>query len=158
MNIVYGYIGWNVQLDDEEGLKADVRDINALLKQLSPKAPEIHIGDVQNTCARGFLAVARDADVRRGGNCRIVGMATLTERRQLVGRFGYIDDVVVDEAYLRKGIAEQLNLMLIEMAAKNRHLKHLDLTSSPERVAANKLYLKLGYEKRETNVYRKKLC
>ena len=156
MNIVYGYLGWNVQLDDEEDLKADVRDINALLKHLSPEAPEVRMSDLQNTDALGCLAVARDLDAPRGNGCRIVGMATLTERRQLVGRFGYIDDVVVDEAYLRKGIAEQLNLMLIEMA-KNRHLKHLDLTSSPARVAANKLYPKLGYEKRETNVYRKNL-
>jgi hypothetical protein len=46
--------------------------------------------------------------------------------------------------------------MLI-MQAKLRGMSHLDLTSSPSRVAANELYLKLGYEKRETNIYRMKL-
>jgi len=30
----------------------------------------------------------------------------------------------------------------------------IDLTSRPERHAANQLYLKLGFVKRETNVYR----
>ncbi|MGH9297111.1 MAG: GNAT family N-acetyltransferase, partial [Acidimicrobiales bacterium] len=32
--------------------------------------------------------------------------------------------------------------------------RNVDLTSRPSREAANKLYLKLGFEPRETNVYR----
>lgn len=151
MNLEYGYLSWTRNSDEEDFLK-DTRDINALLKQLSPEAPEMHISDIMTTNNLGFLAIARDLD----NVGRIVGMATMIEKRQLTGRFGTIEDVVVDVAYRGQGIAERLNLQLIEEARK-RKLVHLDLTSSPARVAANKLYLKLGYEKRETNVYRKKL-
>jgi len=73
-----------------------------------------------------------------------------------MGRSGYVHDVVVDEAYRGKGIAERLNRRLIE-EAQRLGMRHIDLTSGPEREAANRLYLKLGYERRATNVYRKKL-
>jgi ribosomal protein S18 acetylase RimI-like enzyme len=39
--------------------------------------------------------------------------------------------------------------------AKELGCKNINLTSSPNRVAANALYKKLGFEIRETNVYRK---
>jgi len=38
--------------------------------------------------------------------------------------------------------------------AKNAGAKSVDLTSRPSREAANKLYQKLGFTARETNVYR----
>lgn len=134
----------------------DVRDIKALLKQLSPLVPHVSASDIFKVIAGGCLAVMRDLDSPRDDGYALVGMATLLKKRQLMGFSGLIEDVVVDEAYRGKGIAEALNLRLIE-EAKRLGMKHLDLTSNPEREAANRLYQKLGYERRETNVYRKKL-
>ncbi len=156
MEIVYEFLGWNIKLGDEEDFRADTREINVLLQQLSPGVPEVRMDDVNVVSNLGYFILARDMDAPRGNGHRIVGMATLTERRQLTGRYGYIDDVVVDEAYRGHGIGEQLTIALIE-EAKSRGLRHIDLTSNPQRVAANKLYLGLGFVKRETNVYRLKL-
>ena len=72
---------------------------------------------------------------------------------QLVGFSGFIEDVVVDEAYRSHGIAEHLNLFLIEIA-KMLGMQHLELTSNPKRIAAHKLYDKLGYVDRDTRVRR----
>ena len=67
-----------------------------------------------------------------------------------------IEDVVVDEKYRGRGIATKLVNYAIEKA-KNNGVISLDLTSRPERENASKLYLKLGFKKRNTNVYRIKL-
>jgi ribosomal protein S18 acetylase RimI-like enzyme len=65
----------------------------------------------------------------------------------------WIEDVVVDEEFRGKGIGKEL--MVHAMAfAKSTGAKSVDLTSRPERIAANKLYKELGFELRETNVYR----
>jgi ribosomal protein S18 acetylase RimI-like enzyme len=68
----------------------------------------------------------------------------------------WIEDVVVDEEFRGKGIGKAL--MLHAMAfAKEMGAKSVDLTSRPSRIAANKLYQELGFELRETNVYRYKV-
>jgi len=41
--------------------------------------------------------------------------------------------------------------------ARENGAKSVDLTSKPSRIAANKLYRDLGFELRETNVYRYKI-
>jgi len=64
----------------------------------------------------------------------------------------WIEDVVV-EAFRGKGIGKDLMLHAMEFA-KSTGAKSVDLTSRPTRVAANKLYQELGFELRETNVYR----
>ncbi|HUY17548.1 MAG TPA: hypothetical protein VMV11_08300 [Acidimicrobiales bacterium] len=38
--------------------------------------------------------------------------------------------------------------------ARRRSVRSIDLTSRPSREVANALYRKLGFERRETNVYR----
>ena len=136
--------------------REDARDVSALLKQLSAGAPEVMREDISEVALGARLMVVRDLDAPRGDGYRIVAMATLVIQRTLMGRSGYVHDVVVDEAYRGKGIAERLNRRLIE-EAQRLGMRHIDLTSGPEREAANRLYLKLGYERRGANVYRKKL-
>lgn len=87
---------------------------------------------------------------------KIVGMAILFTLARIDETSGYVDDVVVDNAYRGKGIATALMQKLIEIARERGH-KHLDLTSRPSREAANHLYQKIGFVKRETNPYRLKL-
>ena len=133
----------------------DISEINNLLGQLSSNAEIVTKEDVLRVgmSTNIHLAVARDIDAPRNRGYRIVGMATLIEKRQLVGFSGFIEDVVVDEAYRSHGVAEHLNLFLIEIA-KMLGMQHLELTSNPKRIAAHKLYDKLGYVDRDTRVRR----
>jgi ribosomal protein S18 acetylase RimI-like enzyme len=65
----------------------------------------------------------------------------------------WIEDVVVDVAARGKGLGKDLMLFAIDYVSQ-KNISTINLTSSPERIAANKLYQKLGFVKRETNVYR----
>lgn len=86
-------------------------------------------------------------------NNEILGTLSLVFYKIPTGNKVWIEDVVVDKATRGKGIGKELIEFAIEYA-KNKNVKNINLTSSPERVAANKLYQKLGFMKRETNVYR----
>ncbi len=68
----------------------------------------------------------------------------------------WIEDVVVDEAGRGKGVGRALNEKALEIAAA-QGATTVDLTSRPSREAANRLYQRIGFELRETNVYRYKL-
>ena len=84
---------------------------------------------------------------------RIVGSLTLAMFRIPTGVRAWIEDVVVDDSARGHGVGEALNMAAIEHARKNGAVT-VDLTSRPSREAANRLYLRLGFERRETNVYR----
>lgn len=83
----------------------------------------------------------------------IVGSLTLVLFRIPTGLRAWIEDVVTDESARGKGIARRMNEAAIEYARK-AGAKTVDLTSRPSREAANRLYQRLGFEKRDTNVYR----
>ncbi len=84
---------------------------------------------------------------------RIIGMSTLVTIIIPTTIKALIEDVVVDKNYLGKGIGKELTLHAINVAKEN-NVNSINLTSSPRRKAANALYKKLGFEKRETNVYK----
>ncbi len=86
----------------------------------------------------------------------IVGSLTLALYAIPTGLKAWIEDVVVDEAASRQGIGEALNQAAIE-EARRRGSKDVSLTSRPSREAANRLYQRIGFQQRETNVYRYKL-
>ena len=69
------------------------------------------------------------------------------------GTRAWIEDVVVDEAARGSGMGAALNQAALDHA-RLRGAKTVDLTSRPSREAANRLYQRLGFEPRETNVYR----
>ena len=69
------------------------------------------------------------------------------------GRRAWIEDVVVDENARGKGVGQLLNERALEIA-KVAGARTVDLTSRPSREAANRLYQRLGFVERETNVYR----
>jgi ribosomal protein S18 acetylase RimI-like enzyme len=60
---------------------------------------------------------------------------------------------VVDGAARGRGVGEALNEEAIRRAAA-AGARSVDLTSRPSREAANRLYRRLGFEVRDTNVYR----
>jgi ribosomal protein S18 acetylase RimI-like enzyme len=125
--------------------------VDRLVPQLSRSSPppgravlERIVGDGATT-----LFVARDGDV-------VVGMLTLATFQIPTGVRAWIEDVVVDDEARGAGVAAAL-----VQAALNRSgelgARTVDLTSRPDREAANRLYLRLGFETRQTNVYRKTL-
>jgi ribosomal protein S18 acetylase RimI-like enzyme len=69
------------------------------------------------------------------------------------GGKAWIEDVVVDENFRGQGLSKLLVLHAIEFV-KSQHIPLLMLTSNPSRIAANKLYQSMGFERKETNVYR----
>ncbi len=84
---------------------------------------------------------------------KIVGLLTLAIFRIPTAVRAWIEDVVVDSSARGHGVGEALNHAAIA-EAKRRGAKTVDLTSRPSREAANKLYKRLGFVERDTNVYR----
>ncbi|VEI12783.1 GNAT family N-acetyltransferase [Trueperella bialowiezensis] len=84
---------------------------------------------------------------------KIQGMLTLVTFTIPTGTRAWIEDVVVDSAARGQGAGMQLVEAALELAAK-RGAKTVDLTSRPAREAANRLYQRAGFERRDTNVYR----
>jgi ribosomal protein S18 acetylase RimI-like enzyme len=82
-----------------------------------------------------------------------VGSLTLAVFRIPTGLRAWIEDVVVDESARGQGVGEALNRAALDRAAALGAVT-VDLTSRPSRAAANRLYQRLGFEPRETNVYR----
>jgi ribosomal protein S18 acetylase RimI-like enzyme len=83
----------------------------------------------------------------------IVGSLTLVVFNIPTGMRAWIEDVVVDGDARGNGVGEALNLFAIEEARK-RGAVTVELTSRPSREAANRLYQRLGFVARDTNVYR----
>ena len=83
----------------------------------------------------------------------IAGMLTLTLYRVPSGTHAVIEDVVVDSGARGRGYGKLLTQAALE-AARSMGAGVVDLTSRPSREAANRLYQRMGFTRRETNVYR----
>lgn len=86
----------------------------------------------------------------------IVATGTLCVKHTLEFAIADIVSVVVNSRCRGKGYGKELITAMIE-AAKKMNVHHIQLTSNPKRVAANKLYQNLGFERYETNCYKRKL-
>jgi ribosomal protein S18 acetylase RimI-like enzyme len=125
-----------------------VDGLNRFLPQLSSTATEVTLSQLRDMVQSSSttLFVARN-------NGALVGTLTLAVFRIPTGLRGWIEDVVVDESERGTGVGEALTLAAID-EARRRGIRSLDLTTRPTRDAANRLYARLGFEQRETNVYR----
>jgi ribosomal protein S18 acetylase RimI-like enzyme len=83
----------------------------------------------------------------------IVGTLTLALFRIPTGVRAWIEDVVVDESARGTGVGEALSREALRIASE-AGARTVDLTSRPSREAANRLYERIGFERRDTNVYR----
>ncbi len=83
----------------------------------------------------------------------VVGAMILVLFPLASGLRAWIEDVVVDESVRGRGIGAALNRHAIEIA-RRAGARTVDLTSRPDREAANRLYARLGFNRRSTNVYR----
>jgi len=85
-------------------------------------------------------------------NGEIAGFLTIALYRVPTGLRSIVEDVVVEPAFRRRGVARALLHSAIEFA-RAAGAGGVAMTSNPRREAANQLYLSLGFEQRETNSY-----
>jgi len=123
--------------------------VSRLLPQLSPDAELLTRQYFKSILASESIHFFI-AELDKG---QIVGMLTIAVYKTPSGIKVWIEDVVVDEAHRGKGIGKELMLAAIDYS-KSLGSKDIRLTSRPSRIAANELYLKLGFKKYETNFYR----
>ena len=88
----------------------------------------------------------------RDGDGRIVGTLTLAVFPIPTGVRAWIEDVVVDDTARGTGVGDAPSTP--PSPGRSRGARTVDLTSRPSREAANRLYLRKGFELRTTNVYR----
>ena len=122
--------------------------INRLIGQLSPTASHITQNDmetlVKSSDSHLYLMTVDE---------EIAAMCTLATYLAPTGRKAWIEDVVVDERY--RGM--KLGRMIVENVINEAHKYApctLMLTSRPTRIAANALYKSVGFDRKDTNVYR----
>jgi ribosomal protein S18 acetylase RimI-like enzyme len=122
--------------------------VHRLVPQLSKSASPItaeELAEIVEGPATTFFVARVDG--------RIVGCLTLVVFRLPTGVRAWIEDVVVDDTARGHGVGAALNVAAIARADE-RGARTLDLTSRPSREAANRLYQRLGFVQRDTNVYR----
>lgn len=130
---------------DEELVEAMAR----LIPQLSRSAPPPTAAELAAIVASPATTVL----VARDDDGRIVGTLTLAVFRIPTGVRAWIEDVVVEEATRGAGAGRSLVRAAVDVAA-TQGARTVDLTSRPDREAANRLYVREGFEARATNVYR----
>lgn len=127
---------------------ATVARLAELLAQLSSSALPLDRETLNRTldCPTNTLLVAwQDGEP--------VGMLTLVVFPIPSGTRAWIEDVVVDDQLRGHGIGAALTNEAIRVAHR-KGARTIDLTSRPSREAANRLYQRLGFRKRDSTVYR----
>ncbi|MHB1088064.1 MAG: GNAT family N-acetyltransferase [Acidimicrobiales bacterium] len=122
--------------------------VNRLIPQLSSSAVPMtsqQLTDMIGSPSVTLLVAKSDE--------RIVGMLTLAIFAIPTGLRAWIEDVVVEVTSRGLRIGDALTVAALDVARESG-AKTVDLTSRPSRESANALYQRLGFEQRETNVYR----
>ncbi|HVL05931.1 MAG TPA: GNAT family N-acetyltransferase [Acidimicrobiales bacterium] len=127
-------------------LVAAFRQLTPQLSRSAPAPGGAELAEMVRSPAT-VLLMARDPE--KG----YVGSLTLVLFRIPTGVRAWIEDVVTDEASRGKGVAEVLCREALNRACAVG-ARTVDLTSRPSREAANRLYTRLGFVQRDTNVYR----
>ena len=139
-----------VQLEELQATGTDgdvVADLNLLIPQLSGSAEpltEEWLREVLDSGTRIFTAWHES---------HIIGTVLLCTMKILVAQKDWIEDVVVESEYQRRGIASQL-MDMAEAASREGKAKSINLTSKPERHGARTMYGERGYVERDTTVFR----
>jgi ribosomal protein S18 acetylase RimI-like enzyme len=135
-----------VTVDDVDEL---TEAFQRLVPQLSTSNPPPDRAAVEAMLASPVTSqfVARDDDGR------IVGVSTLVVFRIPTALRAWIEDVITDQAARGQGVGEALTRAMLDRA-RDLGCATVDLTSRPSREAANRLYQRVGFELRNTNVYR----
>ncbi|MEJ7583283.1 MAG: GNAT family N-acetyltransferase [Acidimicrobiales bacterium] len=130
-----------------------VEAFEQLVPQLSRSSPVPTRAQLEEIVASEASVLLVATDTETGA---VVGSLTLVLFRIPTGPRAWIEDVVVDGRARGGGVGEGLNRHALGLAVA-RGAKTVDLTSRPDREAANRLYRRLGFVVRDTNVYRHEL-
>jgi ribosomal protein S18 acetylase RimI-like enzyme len=131
--------------------------LRSLVRQLN-----FHLADSEqpefdeSQIARVVAAPGSVLLIARAASGQIVGTATVAIFDTPTGRRAWIEDVVVDASVRGQGVGEALTREAVRRADE-AGADHVDLTSASYREAANRLYPRIGFEQRSTNVYRLRL-
>lgn len=128
--------------------ESQIKDVLSLISELTSNVtvkPEVLRKTVASPYCH-FFAIVEDNDC-------IIGCATLCVYNSPTGQKASLEDVVVSSQYRGQGLGMLLVKRVIEYAKRELRDVDIHLTSRPFRVAANMLYQKMGFEKRETNAY-----
>lgn len=131
------------KVDDE--LVAAFEDLIPQLSRSSPPPSRAELDEIVHAPATTIFLARLDG--------RVVGALTLVMFRIPTGLRAWIEDVVVADNTRGHGVGMALNTAAIEYA-NDAGVRSIDLTSRPSREAANRLYKRIGFEERATNVYR----
>ena len=123
--------------------------LERLVPQLSRSNPAPSVDELGEIVA----APATDLFVATVDDGTISGIATLVNFRIPTGVRTWIEDVVVDEAARGTGVGRALTEAMLDRARELGAVT-CDLSSRPSREAANRLYQRIGFAPRTTNVYR----
>ena len=128
-------------------ISSDLADLDALMHELSATSfcDEELLNNTLND-ANVHVYVIRDEG-------HIVATGTLCIKHTLEFTIADIESVVVSSKCRGRGYGKELMTAMVE-AAKKMNVHHIQLTSNPARVAANRLYQDMGFERYETNCYR----
>ncbi|MDQ1421428.1 MAG: hypothetical protein QOJ52_3390 [Acidimicrobiaceae bacterium] len=131
-----------------------VAAVGRLVRQLSSSSPPPTSAELEAIVASPatILLLARE-EAPEGAEGAVVGMLTLAVFRIPTGVRAWIEDVVVDQSARGQGVGEALSRRALDLAAA-AGARTVELTSRPSRQAANHLYQRLGFQPRDTNVYR----
>jgi ribosomal protein S18 acetylase RimI-like enzyme len=140
-----------MRIEIAAGVDADlVAGFERLIPQLSSSNPPPSTEQL----AAIVSSPATDLIVAYDDDGVLIGSLTLASFRIPTGLRARIEDVVVDESARGQGVGEALSLAALDRAVA-LGARTVDLTSRPSRAAANRLYQRMGFEQRETVVYRK---
>lgn len=130
----------------DDALVAAFERLTPQLSRSSPAPSADQLTEIVTSPATHLL-------LARGDDGGVLGSLTLVLFRIPTGVRAWIEDVVVDANARGQGVGEALNRHALAVAAEHG-ARSVDLTSRPSREAANRLYRRLGFEQRDTNVYR----
>lgn len=132
---------------------AAAEELTAALERLVPQLSRSNPPPSADAVAEMLASPVTNQFVARADDGTIVGVATLVVFRIPTGLRAWVEDVITDEAARGQGIGEALTRAMVERA-RELGCTTVDLTSRPSREAANRLYQRVGFHQRETNVYR----
>lgn len=124
--------------------------LSRLLPQLNPDLPVLtqeRLDRVVNDPATTLLIARGDEDET------IIGTASVLIYTTPAHVKARIEDVVVDDSARGRGAGKELVLRCVEVARESG-AEIVELQSARWRQVANRLYPKIGFELRESNVYR----
>ena len=134
----------------------DVDELTEAFERLVPQLSRSNPAPARDVVAAMLASPVTSQFVARDGAGSIVGVATLVVFRIPTATRAWIEDVITDEAARGQGVGEALTRAMLDRA-RELGCATVDLTSRPSREAANRLYQRVGFEQRDTNVYRKVL-